>query len=534
MASSAFCSIQRRYTCVFYSSAISVFRCGFVLGALSTFFFDVRCLCACAVSGGAAAIPVSDFGAVCFRIDSSMDAAAVQAAVSDIDTDSDGTIDLREFRPWYMARLAAKDADERERREAGFGDEDEWDELEMQRRMRKHMESMEANRIKRTFDTIDADGSGEIEREEFHRLVRRLAPQRSPEWINNQFDLADDGSGSLDFEEFKAWWDSPEIKEFRGEDQREAQARAKLQKLEEAVAQKQAARAQRREQFEEETRAATKLQRVLRGRKGRAKARQARVEWDNRQNTAVTKLQCAVRGRIARRKRSFAAVAIAAKAEVQAKEDISRFFWGDGDDMAEREAQLRRDFQRLQASAGHAVQQYTWEEWRWRWLEMRSGGWLERLEPSIQAEYCRRLAAAAVLADQEAQNQERWNLVARKAAREKVLQSQYQPRSPSIPTPERSLQDQVGHSGATGSSQSSNGITSSSQMALHSPAARPVHPFVPAAGTKRPGVRVRPIPGEPSCGLPLFPFILTSPLYISIVDQCELDNAQHVSRLFLV
>eukprot|EP01044_Picomonas_judraskeda_P012782 COSAG03_NODE_1866_length_3408_cov_3.976428_4_plen_32_part_00 len=30
-----------------------------------------------------------------------MDEAAVQAAVSDIDKDSDGTIDLREFRPWY-------------------------------------------------------------------------------------------------------------------------------------------------------------------------------------------------------------------------------------------------------------------------------------------------------------------------------------------------------------------------------------------------------------------------------------------------
>ena len=208
---------------------------------------------ACVISGGAAAVPVSEFGALCFRIDSSMDAAAVQAAVNEIDRDSDGTIELREFRPWYMARLAAKDAESRERREAGFADKDEWDELEMQRRMTKHMESMEAGRIKRTFDTIDVDGSGEIEREEFHRLVRRLAPERSPEWINNQFNIADDGSGSLDFEEFKSWWDSPEVKEIRGEDQRVTRERAKLQALEEAVAQKQVIRAQRREQFEEET-----------------------------------------------------------------------------------------------------------------------------------------------------------------------------------------------------------------------------------------------------------------------------------------
>jgi Ca2+-binding EF-hand superfamily protein len=52
-------------------------------------------------------------------------------------------------------------------------------------------------RIKRTFNTIDEDDSGEIEREEFHRLVRRLAPERSPEWINNQFDLADVRQTSL-------------------------------------------------------------------------------------------------------------------------------------------------------------------------------------------------------------------------------------------------------------------------------------------------------------------------------------------------
>lgn len=445
------------------------------------------------MSGGAASIPVADFGAVCFRVDSSMDAASVQAAVSEIDTDGDGAIDMREFRLWYMDHLAAQDADARRRREAGYGDEDEWDEVEMQQRLHKHMESMEAARLKRTFDAIDEDGSGEIERNEFHRLVRRLAPERSVEWINNQFNLADDSSGSLDFEEFKAWWNSPEIKEMRGEDQREARERAKLQKLQEAVAEKQAVRAQRREQFEEEAGAATKLQRVMRGRQGRAKARQARIEWDNRQNIAVTKLQCAVRGRIARRQRTFAAIAIAARAEIQAKEDVSRLFWGDGDSAAEREAQLRRDFQRLQASASAAVQQYTWEEWRWRWLEMRSGGWLERLEPSIQAEHCRRLATAAVLAEQEAQQQERRDLEARKAIREKLKSPPPPVRAPSIPTPERRLMR-----GATQAEAafSDDAESSSSPEAGAAVVTTPVHPFVPATGIERPGVRLRPVPGE--------------------------------------
>jgi Ca2+-binding EF-hand superfamily protein len=251
------------------------------------------------MSGDATSIPVADFGAVCFKVDSSMDAAAVQSAVGEIDKDGDGTIDLSEFRAWYMERLAAQDAESRKQREAGFGDESDWDEVEMQRRMQKHMQSMEAARIRRTFNTIDEDGSGEIERNEFHRLVRRLAPERSPQWINNQFDLADDGSGSLDFDEFKAWWESPEIKEMRGEDLREvitlplltvtalllllllllpsahallpaascpllstrvtldcrvppqARAKAKMAKLQDAVAEKQAARAERRVQVRE-------------------------------------------------------------------------------------------------------------------------------------------------------------------------------------------------------------------------------------------------------------------------------------------
>ena len=90
--------------------------------------------------------------------------------------------------------------------------------------------------------------------------MRRLAPQRSLEWANNQFNLADDGSGSLDFEEFVAWYESPEIREMRGEDQKEAAAKAKLNKLEAAVAEKNAARANRRAVFEEESGAATQLQ----------------------------------------------------------------------------------------------------------------------------------------------------------------------------------------------------------------------------------------------------------------------------------
>ncbi len=61
------------------------------------------------MSGGSGTVPVADFGTLWFNTDRSMDAAAVQAAVRDIDTDGSGIIDLQKFRPWYMARLAARE-----------------------------------------------------------------------------------------------------------------------------------------------------------------------------------------------------------------------------------------------------------------------------------------------------------------------------------------------------------------------------------------------------------------------------------------
>ena len=138
------------------------------------------------------------------------------------------------------------------------------------------------------------------------------------------------------------------------------------------MAQKKVERAARRAEYEEQSGAAGKLQAVLRGRLGRRRAHQARIDEQNNLKRAATKLQCAVRGRIARRQRTFAAVALAAQAELRAKEDVSKLYWGDSEEEAEREAKLKKDFLRLQATASGAVQQYSWEEWRWRWLEMRS------------------------------------------------------------------------------------------------------------------------------------------------------------------
>ena len=69
------------------------------------------------------------------------------------------------------------------------------------------MDSMEAARIKRTFDAMDEDGSGEIERDEFHELYEKvLGCQCSERAAAVAFaEIDTDRSGSVDFDEFCVW-----------------------------------------------------------------------------------------------------------------------------------------------------------------------------------------------------------------------------------------------------------------------------------------------------------------------------------------
>jgi hypothetical protein len=55
-----------------------------------------------------------------------------------------------------------------------------------------------------------------IERKEFRKLIKRLAPQMSKEETDEVFNSIDvDGGGDLDFEEFSGWWESPGGRAFR-------------------------------------------------------------------------------------------------------------------------------------------------------------------------------------------------------------------------------------------------------------------------------------------------------------------------------
>ena len=57
------------------------------------------------------------------------------------------------------------------------------------------------------YSHYDGDGNGRIDRSEFKRLMGALGAHASEEELNLGFDAIDEnGSGTIDFHEFKGWW----------------------------------------------------------------------------------------------------------------------------------------------------------------------------------------------------------------------------------------------------------------------------------------------------------------------------------------
>jgi len=82
---------------------------------------------------------------------------------------------------------------------------------------------LEEAQLRRTFDGVDEDGSGEIEPPEFKRLCRRLDARLSDEVVAEAWrQIDEDGSGSADFREFEMWWNSQNGRELRGVQDEEA------------------------------------------------------------------------------------------------------------------------------------------------------------------------------------------------------------------------------------------------------------------------------------------------------------------------
>ena len=99
----------------------------------------------------------------------------------------------------------------------------EMDEVDMVERWEAKKRDLEEAQLRRTFDGVDEDGSGEIEPPEFKRLCRRLDARLSDEVVAEAWrQIDEDGSGSADFREFEMWWNSQNGRELRGVQDEEA------------------------------------------------------------------------------------------------------------------------------------------------------------------------------------------------------------------------------------------------------------------------------------------------------------------------
>ncbi len=73
------------------------------------------------------------------------------------------------------------------------------------------------------FDAIDADNSGELERDEVRDLMHMLGRKLGESQLTAVFaELDEDGNGNVDYTEFKTWWDK---QEYQSEQERETELR---------------------------------------------------------------------------------------------------------------------------------------------------------------------------------------------------------------------------------------------------------------------------------------------------------------------
>jgi Ca2+-binding EF-hand superfamily protein len=343
---------------------------------------------------GSGCIDRDEFRTLCWKLEGSMTEDSIDKALADCDQDGNGEIDINEFKTWWASEGASQLRD-KHRAAAGIK---EWDEYEIQKRTYEKMNNMGEDRLKRTFASIDEDGSGLIEWVEFIRLMRRMAPALPDAEVKAIFGRIDaDGSGEIDFEEFSEWWVSPEGKAVRGEDKREAEQRARLEELKLVVIEKAERREVERAQQEEADRlareqqaaidaeqevAVTKLQATQRGRG----ARQQQQLEQQREEASARYIQSMARGKAARGQAARHSRAAVVKEQRSSLDEVRNMYWGEGE-MAGHDARLRADYERLRASVPTSMTAFSFEQWRWRWLEMRSGGLLRQLEPALQREH---------------------------------------------------------------------------------------------------------------------------------------------------
>jgi len=145
---------------------------------------------------GSGAIDMSEFRALVASLGLLIPSEEVENTFKAIDLDNSGTIEFEEFFQWFHAAKEHKNNPIRNKlRKVG---------------QKTGMISItDPEVIRRAFMTVDTDGSGTIDPEEFWQCCRNMKLKVNKEEAKQLFDAVDlDGNGTLDFSEFLTWWQS--------------------------------------------------------------------------------------------------------------------------------------------------------------------------------------------------------------------------------------------------------------------------------------------------------------------------------------
>lgn len=73
----------------------------------------------------------------------------------------------------------------------------------------KKLSQDDLNEVKKNFDFFDQDGNGEIDIDEFEKLLKVISPNSTEAQAKRGFEIIDENNdGHIDFNEFLEWWET--------------------------------------------------------------------------------------------------------------------------------------------------------------------------------------------------------------------------------------------------------------------------------------------------------------------------------------
>jgi len=145
---------------------------------------------------GSGAIDMAEFRALVASLGLLIPAEEVENTFRAIDLDNSGTIEFEEFYQWFYAAKSHKNNP-------------------IKNKLRKLGQKTgvisitDPEVIRRAFMSVDTDGSGAIDPEEFKQCCINLKLQVDEAEAKKLFESIDlDGNGTLEFSEFLTWWNS--------------------------------------------------------------------------------------------------------------------------------------------------------------------------------------------------------------------------------------------------------------------------------------------------------------------------------------